>query len=164
MNTNTYNSSIEKYDKILIDILISEFKHNKINLKNITSYNCYLSGFIDEFISKKIVLASGAKFDVRMRINNVRVSTKAKLNETVKNIYEDIDYIFEMAGKPKRERFKWERKYKSVFDNPSSEIKRIIFHTKSDEYSNINSLIIPRDSHIHQNKRIMLKIINNLLN
>ena len=151
------SDNVKICDKLMISVLIPEFKNKNINLKNITSYNCYLSDFVENIAFKQIVFLRNEKFDTKMKLNNIRVSSSVKLNETDESIYEDIEYIFETASQ------RGKKRYKDSFSNPLSKIKRIIFHTKSDEYKNINSLIVQRDDRVHKNKRIIFEIINNLL-
>lgn len=154
---------IEIEDLLLVDILKDEFKKNRIDLNKITTYDCHLSGFVEELISKDIVIIKGSLFDYELKCKNVRIITEASL--VVKDnekIYENITYIVEIAKEPKKNNKTQYIRYNNVFKNPLTRIKKIRFHTEGAKYNNINSLILSREDTIYKNKRHIFRIINGI--
>ncbi len=160
---------IEIEDLLLVDIFKNKFKQRKIDLSKITTYNCHLSGFVEDFLSKEIEIKKGDLFDYELKSKNVRIRTETSLiskHTSIKDkqtkLYENINYIVEIVKPPKKNNKTQYIRYNNIFDNPLSKIKYITFHTEGNKYNNINSLILSRDDVIYRNKRIIFRIINGI--
>lgn len=158
------HTSVEIKDLLLVDIFKDEFKKKRINLNKITTYDCHLSGFIEELISKDIIIKRGDIFDYELRCKNIRIITEASLiaKNNEKKLYEDITYIVEIAKPPKKNNKTQYIRYRNIFENPLTKKKKLRFHTEGAKYNNINSLILSREDTIYKNKRNVFRIINGI--
>lgn len=151
-------------DILFKDILKDELKKKKINVYKITSYNCSVSEILEEFISKKISIKRGEILRYELISNNVRIITEASLVNKYgnNNLYENINYIIEIAHPCKDDPRERLIRYNNIFEDPAYKIKKIRFHTTGDKYNNINSLVSSREEKVERNKIIILKTIKKI--